>query len=107
MEFSGGHSRLTMLTRCRCADCSPTLRGRGFQYRRRWLLFAEFAFPLRYHHGRQAIPDYVDRGARHVHQLVNAEDDEDGLDREIETGSRAKKDDQACAWNGGDAFRCE
>ena len=39
------------------------------------LRLAELAFPARHDHGRQAVADDVHRRARHVHELVDAEDD--------------------------------
>src|SRR6185503_1635258 len=35
----------------------------------------ELPFPACHDHRRQAVADQVDRGARHVHQLVHTEDD--------------------------------
>ncbi len=41
--------------------------------------FAKLAFPLRHHGGREAVPYNVYCCAPHVHQRINAENEEDRL----------------------------
>src|SRR3954467_7910060 len=42
-------------------------------------LGTEFAFPARDHDGRKAVADHVDGGAPHIHELVDAHQQEDRL----------------------------
>jgi hypothetical protein len=58
------------------------------------LRLAEFTFPLRHNDRRQTVPHQVDGGARHVHQLVDAEDDRDTLEGQTKAGERAGEDHQ-------------
>jgi hypothetical protein len=44
----------------------------------------EFAFPSSHHHCRKTVPNQVYARPRHVHQLVDAEDDGDTFQRQPE-----------------------
>ena len=48
---------------------------------------AERTFPFCDHDRRQAVADDVDHRAGHVHQLVDAEDENDALDRQVNDAS--------------------
>ena len=48
------------------------------------LFISEGPFPTRNHHSSKAIADDVYRRARHIHQFVNAEDEDHTLDRQCE-----------------------
>src|SRR5712671_4713797 len=50
----------------------------------------ELPLPPRDHHGGETVADHVHRRARHVHQLVDAEDGENGPLGETERRRRAE-----------------
>src|SRR5882762_1808451 len=54
---------------------------------------ANFTLPARDHHGRQAVAQHVGRGARHVHQRVDPEDDEHRLGGQVEAADGPEQDD--------------
>src|SRR5262245_24945532 len=81
-----------------CNALSPTSAGLslashlvanrgGLQFRVARL--AKFPFPLCHDDGGQAIADDVGHGARHVHQLVDAEDERDAGERQVVARERA------------------
>lgn len=43
------------------------------------VFFAKFPFPLCYHYSRQAVTNYVYRGAPHVHESINPQNHHDRL----------------------------
>ncbi len=65
---------------------------------------AEDAFPAGDHDRGQAVADDVDRGAGHVGEGVNAEDDEDGFGGQVEGGGGGQQHDERGAGDAGDAL---
>ena len=58
--------------------------GAGLQCGHRRLWPRKVPFPASDHDGRQAIAQHVDSGSRHVHELVNPEEDEYRFDGQAE-----------------------
>ena len=69
--------------------------------------FDEFPFPLGHHHGRQTVADHVGHRARHVHQLVNAQNERHAFQRQSIAGERAGEDHERCPRNSSDALARE
>ena len=63
--------------------------------------FRELPFPFGDHDGRQAVADDVDHRARHVHQLVDAEDECHPFERQAVARERAGEDDERGPRNAG------
>ena len=73
----GMPDRLARWKAARTSACPPL-----HAHRLRRLL--KLTFPARDDHRRQTVAEHVDRRPRHVHQLVDAEDDEHRFDRQAE-----------------------
>src|SRR5579862_3530738 len=59
-----------------------------FNQRRNPHIRWELPFPSSHYHGCQAIAEYVYCGSSHIHKLIDAEQDEDRLDRKPERSHR-------------------
>ena len=70
------------------------------------LVGVELAFPAADHHGGDAVADEIGQRAAFAHELVDAEDDGDRLDRDIRhDGERGGERDEAGAGDAGRALR--
>ena len=67
----------------------------------------EFIFPAGDYGAGQAVAGYVDGGACHVNEGVDAEHDEDGFGGEMERGRGCEKDYEDGAWNSRKTFAGE
>ena len=67
----------------------------------------EFAFPAGDDGGGEAIADEIDCGACHVHEFVDADDEDDAFEREAEGDEGAGEDDLGGAGDAGHAFAGE
>ncbi len=68
---------------------------------------SQLPFPSCHHSARQAVPDQVDHGTRHVHECVDAEYYCDRLQRQSEQGESAGEDDESRSRNSGHALAGE
>ena len=61
-------------------------------------------FPARDHRRGQAVSQHVHRGARHVHERIDAENERHTFRREVEAGHRRSQDHERGAGHVGDAL---
>ncbi len=77
-------------TRGECLQTPIRRRGAERLVRQRFLRHADrgrlpkLTFPSGDHYSSQTVSNHVNRSPRHIHQLVNAEDDEHRFDRKVE-----------------------
>ena len=55
-------------------------------------IFRQLTLPARDDRAGQTIADHVDRGARHVHERVNAENNKDRFRRQMKSGCGSQQD---------------
>src|SRR5215469_18123702 len=98
--FSGGTSSVPIRPRIMLFLLSRYC----IEHRVRWSFLAQLSLPARDHRCRQAVAENVGRGARHIHELINAENHQHRPRGEIERGHRAHQDHDHGPRHSGDAF---
>jgi hypothetical protein len=67
----------------------------------------EFVFPAGDYDAGEAIAEDVDRGAAHVHELIDGEEEEERLGGEMEGRCDGKDDDERSAGDSSGAFAAD
>src|ERR1700686_1786991 len=99
--------RLRMLSCLESGGKTAAIQKRLLRLRRWRFLGWEFVFPAGDYYRGQAIAEDVYAGAAHVHQLVDGEEQEERLRREMEGSGGGENDDQRRAGYAGSAFAAD
>src|SRR5215471_10123153 len=67
----------------------------------------EFVFPAGDDHAREAVAKDIDRGAAHVHELIDPEKKKQRLGGKMKRTGRGKNDDERRARHAGSAFAAD